>query len=173
MYKTKVYPKIELSEKLNKNACSTIDLSARRSAQTGIKMKKLSGKKSFVFLFILAAIGVLSACMYDDTEADWGSFTPDKTYSYDEAYYALQSVERTGPQDMIKVSVYSKNSDELIAEFSPARASDFWGICWESDTYNIWIQSGDIGVLCYTFQDGKWTLDRYAQRPNDIISKYD
>lgn len=62
---------------------------------------------------------------------------------------------------------------QLTDSFQPARASDFWGICWEHDTYNIWIQSGDIGVLCYSYEDGKWELDTSAARPDYVVSKYD
>lgn len=107
-------------------------------------------------------------------EEKWGSFTPDKTYSYDNAYYALQTVEN--PDDFVrevKVSIYSTDTDEPVADFYAARASDFWGICWESDSYNIWTQSGDTGLACYAYQDGEWVLDREAVRPDDIISKYD
>lgn len=63
--------------------------------------------------------------------------------------------------------------DEAVFSFTPARASDFWGICWETDTYNIWIQSGDIGVICYAYADGNWEVDPTAIRPDSIVSKYD
>lgn len=137
-------------------------------------------KRSFLFLLSLlvlfAIIVRLSANSRSagSTEENWGSFTPDKTYSYDEKYYALQSVyEDEFGSRIIKVTVYSSGTDEVIAEFSPARARDFWGICWESDTYNIWTQSADIGIFCYVYQDGAWIRDEDAKRPPDIVSKYD
>lgn len=55
-------------------------------------------KRSFLFLLSLlvlfAIIVRLSANSRSagSTEENWGAFTPDKTYSYDEKYYALQSV---------------------------------------------------------------------------------
>ena len=71
---------------------------------------------------------------YEETEEKWGSFTAKIAYSYDNQYYAVQSVH----DHWITVSVYSSATDELIGDFEPARSWDFWGICWESDTYNIW-----------------------------------
>lgn len=106
---------------------------------------------------------------------EWGSFTRDKTYSYDEKYYAIQSVAEDPEIHMeyVYVTVYDGETDEEISSFATERARDFWGICWESDTYNIWIQSGDTGLACYKYEDGKWTRDDDAERPADIISKYD
>ncbi len=103
----------------------------------------------------------------------WSSFTAEKTYSYDESFYALQSVDKKEDASYIVVDVYKTENDEKVYSFSPARASDFWGICWEEATYNIWIQSADIGVLCYEYQENGWTLNENAIRPDEIISKYD
>lgn len=135
-------------------------------------------KKCRVFAIMILAcaiVGLLSACsdVTGDTAESWGSFTADKTYSYDEKYYATQSVDETQEPQMMKVTVCLADDDKAVAEFEPARARDFWGICWEKDTYNIWVQSGDIGTLCYAYHDGVWTLDGSVERPAYIISKYD
>ena len=66
----------------------------------------------------------------------YGSFTSEKTYSYDGHYYALQTVENSHKAGTlgageIKVTVYLAGTDEPISSFVPARAWDFWGICWE------------------------------------------
>ncbi|MDO5574858.1 MAG: hypothetical protein Q4G60_12865 [bacterium] len=128
--------------------------------------------KKVVCFLIFAVIVCASSCT-SKTGAPQNSFTFDKVYSYDKKYYALQSVEPSEAANMIKVSIYISDTDELIFDFVPARARDFWGICWESDTYNIWIQSGDIGVLCYVCQNETWILNENAERPKDILSKYD
>ena len=104
---------------------------------------------------------------------EWGSFTPYEAFSYDEKFYAVQTVKETEHTEQVVVSVYLTESDELVFSFSPARAWDFWGICWESDSYNIWIQSGDIGTHCYAYEDDQWYVDANAVRPDDIVSKYD
>ncbi len=112
------------------------------------------------------------ACVKSEPEVDWGSFTWEKTFSYDEKFYAVQEVQEIDDVNFIIVSVYSSD-DELVSSFAPARASDFYGICWEEESYNIWIQSGDIGVLCYAYGNGEWNPDYLAVRPEYIVSKYD
>lgn len=116
----------------------------------------------------LLLIVLLASCSHGVQE-DWGSFTQDKTYSYDNAFYGVQLIEK----DEVIVDVYKTENDEKLYSFSPVRARDFWGICWESNTYNIWIQSADIGVLCYEFEENSWKLNENAARPKEIISKYD
>lgn len=124
-------------------------------------MKKTIAVFAALLLFVFAACTVW--------ETDMGSFTSGRTESHDGRYYAVQ--EKTGLD--ITVTVFSAETQAEVFSFSPARASDFHGICWESESYNIWIQSGDIGVKCYRFEDEKWLLDENAVRPADIVSKYD
>lgn len=125
------------------------------------------------FLLIILLIFLINL-RKPDAPVYMGSFTLDKAYSYDEKYYAIQEAEDTGASfKYIKVSVYESETNSLIFSFYPARALDFWGICWENDTYNIWTQSADIGIYCYKYDDEQWEIDYSAQRPEYIISKYD
>ncbi len=103
----------------------------------------------------------------------YGSFTSEKTYSFDKKYYALQTVDNDENSETyggIVVSIYDSR-DSLVFSFSPARAWDFWGICWEKDSYNIWIHSGDTGTYCYRYDNDKWLLDESAEKPDYIITK--
>ena len=99
---------------------------------------------------------------------EYGSFTIEKTSSYDGKYYAYM----TQHDQMIVVNIYSEDDNEVFT-FEPCRKSDFWGICWENDSYNLWVQSGDIGIICYTESDEVWSVDDSAVRPDYIISKYE
>ena len=139
-------------------------------------MKKRE-KAAFIFTCILL---LFSGCASRSSETgtaleSWGSFTADQTYSYDNKYYAIQEVEEdpNGGGQNINVCIYETATDTLVYMFCPARARDFWGICWENDTYNIWTQSADIGIYCYKYEDMQWQRDESAQRPEYIISKYD
>ena len=125
------------------------------------------------FLALVYALLLVSCGNSYNKERQWGSFTAEKTYSYDEVFYAVQSVDKKEDVTNIVVDVYLTENDEKIFSFSPARASDFWGICWENNNYNIWIQSADIGVLCYEFKDSEWILNENVTRPEYIVSKYD
>ena len=99
----------------------------------------------------------------------YGSFTADKTYSFDRKYYAVQNIEN----QMVRVDVHQTLSGSRVCSFVPARAVDFWGICWERDNYNIWIQSADVGTFCYGFREEIWDRDESRNLPAYIISRYD
>ena len=73
----------------------------------------------------------------------WGSYTADKTYSFDRRFYAVQTIgQMTGSLiDRTKVTIYRTDTDRQIAVFMPTFADAFWGMCWEKDSYNLWIQS--------------------------------
>lgn len=122
-----------------------------------------------VFLFVCV---FFVGCQSQGSNAEWGSFTAEKTFSYDKQYYAVQEIFEENDIRFIDVRIYSADNT-LIDSFKPARASDFWGICWEKDSYNIWIQSADVGVLCYSYDDNEWIVNTSAVRPDYIISKYD
>lgn len=125
----------------------------------------------FVILFVCVIGLTISGKNFDNEAKNMGSFTFDRTSSYDDRYYAVSSKKEGG--DSITVSIYESKNDTPVFSFETVRASDFWGICWESSSYNIWIQSRDIGVVCYSFEDNQWKLNENAKRPDDIISKYD
>ena len=74
--------------------------------------------------------------------------------------------------DSVMITINDKNN-ELVDMIIPCRKSDFWGVCWENDNYNLWIQSGDVGVVCYSLKGGDWVLNSDAVRPDYIVSKYD
>ncbi len=127
-----------------------------------------------LFFTAFAMLLILTSCnVSEHYTAEWGSFSPDKTSSYDNKLYAIQTVEKIEDVNFVTVNVYLTETEELIYSFTPARALDFWGICWENDTYNIWIQSGDIGVFCYKYENDEWKVDKSATRPSYIKSKYD
>ena len=127
--------------------------------------KILSVLLSIVAVFIMCSCTLVSASA---PGTEYGSFTIEKTSSYDGKYYAYM----TQHDQMIVVNIYSEDDTEVFT-FEPCRKSDFWGICWENDSYNLWVQSGDIGIICYTESDEVWSVDDSAVRPDYIISKYE
>lgn len=102
-------------------------------------------------------------------EKEYGSFTIEKTFSYDKKYYAECVTRSTGA---VYIDVYERASNLRISSFTPCRSSDFWGICWEYDNYNLWIQSADIGIICYSFNGEEWVRNKDAVKPDYIISKW-
>ena len=135
------------------------------------------GLKIFIIVFVLLAINALVIGCMNDINPETGSFVFDKTYSSDNKYYAVcnapESRAISDKVSMVEVAVYSAENDELVSRFETVRRWDFWGICWERDSYNIWVQSGDIGIVCYKYSDGEWSLDKSAKLPDYIKTKYD
>ena len=125
-------------------------------------------KRIFIFVALCCVLLLASCKSSDINDTFWGSFTPDKTYSFDHELYAVQTVDN----QMIVVTVYNSESGERIDSFLLARAEDFWGICWEKDSYNIWTQSADLGISCFEFQNGEWIENENLSTPDYIISKY-
>ncbi len=110
-------------------------------------------------------------------QEDYGSFTTQTVVSYDGKLSAQCTPEKYNGRNkltrQIRIDIKNTETKETVYSFFPARVWDFWGICWESDSYNLWIQSGDTGVHCYKYEEGEWIQDYDAVRPADIISKYD
>lgn len=106
---------------------------------------------------------------------DWGTFSLNPQYSSDGRYLAVQETEEDEESGAayVRVTIQDGESGETIAAFTPDRARDFWGICWEPGTYRLWTQSGDTGVKCYGPADNEWKLVPDAKRPAAVISKYD
>lgn len=107
--------------------------------------------------------------------SEYGSFSAETTYSYDGRYYAEQRIEENenSKWKMVVLHIYRAEDDHEIAFYALERAVDFWGVCWETDSYNIWVQSGDVGCYCLRFEEnGGWTRDWNAVMPENIISRY-
>ena len=126
--------------------------------------------KKLRMLLILLFVLFLSACSsnHELENSKLGSFTLSATSSFDGKYIADISTN----EYMVAIQIVDSEKNDIFY-FEPVRKRDFWGVCWENDTYNLWIQSGDVGVICYQFDDGVWIYNPDATRPEYILSKYD
>ena len=105
----------------------------------------------------------------ENKEKEYGSFTIDRTYSHDKKYYAECVTRSTGA---VYIEVYESASKLRKSSFNACRSSDFWGICWEYDNYNLWIASADIGYICYSFNGEEWVRNNEAVKPGYIIGRW-
>ena len=106
---------------------------------------------------------------YPPVADNYGSFSTDTTYSFDKALrFEISDVE-----SMIKIIIYRNDDNTEMFCFKPVRKWDFWGCCWENENYNLWIQSGDVGVLCYEYNGVDWKLKPNAKKPSYIVTKYE
>ena len=106
-----------------------------------------------------------------DKEADrwenYGSFTMEKTYSYDRKFYARNMPLST---EMMEIEIFDDNG--ITAEFQPCWESNFRGICWEKDNYNIWVQTRGSGYICYSLRGNEWVENKDAVMPDYITGRY-
>lgn len=131
-----------------------------------------------ILLAVLAAcvaFGAVATWKWSEKPREWGSFTNRAVVSSDGQYRAEHGAKKMDGYNvpMIQVDIYNHTTGVLMDSFVPARAMDFYGVCWEEGTHNLWIQSADIGIHCYVQQGSQWILDENAVRPVGIISKWD
>ena len=107
--------------------------------------------------------------------AEFGSFTYLPSQSSDGRYEAVQSIEKreSDPVDMVYVYIRDVQSEETVDVFRAGRMLDFWGICWDRDSHDIWLQSGDVGIFAMCCSDGKWVEDNAVQRPGWLVSRWE
>lgn len=134
-------------------------------------------KRVLAVMIVIFALAGLTGCFSSQSAQPeyWGSFTNGPVISYDGLYRAEHAATKQDGSNVsvIQVKVYDNNTNELLDSFIPARAWDFWGICWEEGTHRIWIQSADIGIHCYELQNGNWLLNDSIEQPDSIVSKWD
>ena len=101
----------------------------------------------------------------------YGSFTLDKTYSYDGKYYAI--VSSGYGQGVVNITVRSSD-DVKIASFETV-TKYFYGICWENDSYRLWVQTDTSRFICYSMKESRWDwqIEEGARKPDYIKGRYD
>lgn len=131
-------------------------------------------------LLLLGALCAVLLCLQgkekgDETKGAWGSFTDQPVVTWDGQYRAEHQAVREEGMDvsMIRVDIYLQETNERVDTFYPARAADFWGVCWEENTHHLWIQSADAGIQCYERTVSGWRIKENAVRPDSILSKWD
>lgn len=111
----------------------------------------------------------------DELFKDFGSFTYLPTDSFDGKYRANINIEQRDGDYATTVYVYiiDTESDETAEVIRTERAYDFWGICWDKGSYDIYVQSSDVGTYTLRYKDGTWQKDRETAIPDDIVSRVD
>ena len=106
---------------------------------------------------------------------DFGSFTYLSTDSYDGRYRAELNIERREGDLATTVYVYitDTQSGKTTAVIRTDRAYDFWGICWDKSSYDIYVQSSDIGIYTLICTGGTWQKDLETGIPDYIVSRVD
>ena len=117
---------------------------------------------------VLLMIFLFSGCGLSSREENLGVLTTKKSYSYDKKYYAVMDYAPVNGEETAIVDVYLTIDDSRVNAVKVARSSDFKGYCWEKDSHNIWVQSGDAGLTCFVLNGKKWTADNTVGKPEYI-----
>ncbi len=126
-------------------------------------------KKTIALLLLIVVL--FSGCGAPAAQEDYGSFTTAKTSCYDEVYYAQTTRFKNDEGVLVTVvDICSAENGAIKYSIITDTSSEFWGFCWEKDSYNIWIQTSK-GLLCYKKAEFEWVLDETAQKPEYIIEK--
>lgn len=83
--------------------------------------------------------------------------------SYDGKY----TVSLTTEDKDVSISV-SSGTDEVFG-FSAGSESELRGICWDKESYDLWLQYQDGVLVCYSMKDDEWKLNSGAQKPDYIV----
>lgn len=110
-----------------------------------------------------------------DKEADrkqmYGSFNVEEAMSYDKKFTAKVLIG----SGMVTVQIIDNETDSIVSSFKPCGKGEFYGICWENDSYNLWVQTDTSLVICYSMKESKWDwqINENARKPDYIKGRYD
>jgi hypothetical protein len=125
--------------------------------------------KKFICFTLVLVMGVLfCSCGSTEESVDYGSFTMEKSYSYNEDYYAKVNRFELDGVPTVAVDICKSYNNQIFPTIIRFPEEDFQGFCWENDTCNLWIQVKDKGVICYTYENTVWVIDKDAVLPDYI-----
>lgn len=99
------------------------------------------------------------------TEEQLAKFTANTSATFDSKYFAIVGVNTNENGSTAVINIFSAEGSSVYS-FDTVSVDCFLGICWEKDTYNIWVLTSDNGPMCYTHENGEWALDETQTRLN-------
>ena len=135
------------------------------------KMKRKRAIKAAVIILIillLLALAIGAYLIY--AVARWHTETinsnieryPEEFDSYDGKYtlqtFVEEGKEGNSPIHYVNILIVDNTTgEEELSIERVYRVFDFHGAMWETDSYNFWLKSGDIGTSYYEYkEDGTW-----------------
>ena len=117
--------------------------------------------------------------IYDKVMADkeaarqtmYGSFNVEEAKSYDNRFTAKCLIG----SGMVTVQIIDNEKDSIVSSFKPCGKGDFYGVCWENDSYNIWVQAEGARFICYSMKDSRWDweIKEKARKPDYIKGRHE
>ena len=120
--------------------------------------------KDILTLMLAIVLSFTTGGSVQDEKMNDSVFQMETIHSFD----GRLRVEIDATEMMIRLDITDEERGELLYSFSPVRRLDFWGICFEADHYNLWVKSGDVGILCYEYDGETWQYNPDAVMPDYI-----
>lgn len=104
--------------------------------------------------------------LYRDGELDSDYYVLPKLDGSD-SYDGKYTVSLASEDKEVLITVMSE-SDEVFV-FSAGKESEFRGICWDKNSYDLWLQYQDGDLICYHMTDETWKAANGAEKPDYIV----
>ena len=104
--------------------------------------------------------------LYQSGDLDSDYYILPKLYDSD-SYDGKYTVSLTSEDKECIVTV--STGDDDVFEFSAGSESEFRGVCWDKDSYDLWLQYQDGVLVCYSMTDEEWKQDNEAEKPDYIV----
>jgi hypothetical protein len=107
------------------------------------------------FIGVVACINFLTFVAHREIIENAHSYEPTSILSSDERF--ILKTERIEDESRIYVSFsVLLNAKEIYRCPDKYRTMDLKSIDWDSDSYNVIVQSGDVGTIVYYYQNNNW-----------------
>ena len=73
------------------------------------------------------------------------------------------------------VQIIDNETDSIVSSFKPCGKGSFYGVCWENDKYNLWVQTDTSYLICYSMKESRWDweINKNARKPDYIKGRYE
>ena len=106
-----------------------------------------------------------------DRQAMYGSFNVEEAKSYDGKFTAKCLIG----SGIVTVQIIDNETDSIVSSFKPCGKGSFYGVCWENDKYNLWVQTDTSYLICYSMKESRWDweINKNARKPDYIKGRYE
>lgn len=101
-----------------------------------------------------------------DLESDPDYYVLPKLYDSD-SFDGKYTAKITTEDREVSITVLS-GSDEVF-KIEAGKESDFRGLCWDKNSYDLWLQYQDGKLVCYHMADETWGIADGAEKPDYIV----
>ena len=100
-----------------------------------------------------------------------GSFTGGECASWDGKYIARPYAGKG--DGTVSIEILEAETGIIAARVKTGHSPELFGICWDREGYDVYVQSADADVGVLRFKDGAWREETAAWVPDCILTSRD